>query len=469
MRTGRAAQAAIGALGVASILVACGGSAPPPVVAKRSPFRRPTTSQTKKKTPAPPSTAIPVGPAPSPKTVIVMPPTAGPFVLLFPDELEALRQKLVAELSSADGSDYVPYPEDRMRALTDRVKAGKLLEGGAVCAKPPTLAEVVDAETKGGLDDGLSVASIMLDCDAKDEDCMLQVSIGGLEGEREAELMLSTKVTGASPRTNVDAWTSAVENLAQVDELVGNGYGFGSGRGSELVRASLRETSGDFGPGFAESPALPPSPALAACHDASPQRKSVAEYDAILSVTPAGKVDKCALELEADAKRESCLCGAFQKTKFPASSSPVDPSKKSRRVLYAVQDQPSPRKRARAAITARVNVLEGAGHPEAAQLLDIRALDDCFLATSPKDDITFDMHLTVDPAGHVTKADIGTVPAGMKSCLARAYLATPLGCDMEGETRVLHVGVTLSLPGAVALRSTKESDTDLPKKTPSYK
>ncbi len=369
-------------------------------------------------------------------------------MLLFPDELEAIRLRFVAALASADGSDYVPISDEKMRAMADRVKKGTLTDSGPVCAKPPTYAEVVDAETKGGTDDSLAVASLMLDCDAKEDDCILQVSIGGLEGEREAELMLTTKVAPNSPRSNVEPWLTAVDDLMQVDELVGNGYGFGSGKGSELVRAALRETSGDFGSGFAENPAAPPSTALLACHDPS-SRRSDSEHDTLLGVDAAGHVSKCAFsEVDRDAKREACVCGAFRKTKFPALPA-SGAAKNERRALYAVIDAASPRKHPKGTtVLSRVNVLEGQGHPEAADALDIRALDDCFMATNPKDDITFDMHLAVDPAGHITKADIGAVPTAMKTCLARAYLATPLVCDMDGQARTLHVGVTLSLQPA---------------------
>ena len=376
-----------------------------------------------------------------------MPPIAGPFVLLFPDELEAVRLRFVAALASADGSDYVPISDEKMRALGDRVKKGTLTDSGPVCARPPTFAEVVDAETKGGSDDSLAVASLMLDCDAKEDDCILQVSIGGLEGEREAELMLTTKVAPSSPRSNVEPWLAAVGDLMQVDELVGNGYGFGTGKGSELVRVALRETAGDFGSGFAQNPATPPASALASCHDGSPTRSDDVEHDTLLDVDAAGHVSKCAFaEIDHDAKREACVCAAFQKTKFPSSSSSSGATKIDRRALYAVVDTAPPHKHPKGTgVVSRVNVLEGQGHPEAPLALDIRALGDCYMATNPKDDITFDMHLAVDPAGHITKADIGAVPPSMKTCLSRAYLATPLVCDMEGQARTLHVGVTLSL------------------------
>ncbi|MGH7328891.1 MAG: hypothetical protein ACREJX_11135, partial [Polyangiaceae bacterium] len=224
------------------LLAACGSSPPRATTAKRNPFRRPPASAAKAR---PTATTVAKAPSdpPTPKSVIVMPPTAGPFVLLFPDELEAVRLRFVAALASADGSDYVPISDERMRALGERVKKGVLADSGPVCAKPPTLAEVVDAETKGGTVDSLAVASLMLDCDAKEDECILQVSIGGLEDEREAELMLTTKVAPNSPRSNVEPWLAAVGDLMQVDELVGNGYGFGSGKGSELVRVALRETT----------------------------------------------------------------------------------------------------------------------------------------------------------------------------------------------------------------------------------
>ncbi|MEO7112552.1 MAG: hypothetical protein ABI183_19055, partial [Polyangiaceae bacterium] len=98
-------------------------------------------------------------------------------------------------------------------------------------------------------------------------------------------------------------------------------------------------------------------------------------------------------------------------------------------------------------VDARVNVLEGTGHPEASELLDIPQLSDCFLESNPKDDVTFDMKLHLAPTGKVEAVEITTVPNQMRACLTRAYLATPFVCDMEGQTRVLDAGVTLSLRG----------------------
>ncbi|MEO7108897.1 MAG: hypothetical protein ABI183_00550, partial [Polyangiaceae bacterium] len=291
-----------------------------------------------------------------PKMVIVMPPALGPFVLLYPEEREAVRARITQRIATLEADALTPWPDDKMQALVECVNAGKLAENGPICARPPTLSDVVDAETKGGTVDDLLVATPSLDCDGK-EACMIQVSVGGLEGEREADLMLSAKVPTTQPDNaaskssfgmTVDGWLAAADALAEVDELTGAGYGFGVGKPPPLVRASLRQTIGDFGSTFATSPALPPSAALAACHDQSITHRDDLSYDTLMTVDAAGHGSKCVVLQNdktrdpAEIKRETCVCAAAQKTKFPASSDAAP-----RRVLFSIIDSPPPKKHPR--------------------------------------------------------------------------------------------------------------------------
>lgn len=389
----------------------------------------------------------------TPRDVIVMPAVAGPYVLLYPEEQEAVRARVVQRIASLEADILTPWSDEKMRTLSDRVKAGKLRENGPVCALPPTLVDVVDAETNEGANDNLLIATPSLDCDGK-EACMIQVNIGALDGEREADLMLSAKVAADGSEGAVDAWLAAADALQEVDELVGSGYGFGSGSAPPFVRAWVRQTLGDFGSTFAMSP---PIAALASCHDASTSRRIDISYDALVTVDAAGHATKCAV-LEDDpihepnaAKREACICQGMQKTKFPAALANANPPKikangDDRRALFAITDSPQPRKHAhKGTVDARVNVLEGAGHPEANDVLDIPQLGDCYLDSNPKDDQTFTMKLHLAATGKVDAVEITTVPNQMRACLTRAYLATPFGCDTDGQARELDVGVTLAL------------------------
>jgi hypothetical protein len=393
---------------IVALLVACGGA--DPIV--KAPPRRHALARHGRSAGRASDAGIPGdGGSDDPQEVIVMPPGAGPFVLLYPEEREAVRARVVQRVASLEAAVLTPWSDDKMRMLADRVLAGKLRENGPICARPPTLVEVVDAETNGGTDENLLVATPSLDCNGHEE-CTIQVSIGGLEGERDADLMLSSKVDDG----DVDAWLSAADALAPVEELVGYGFMTGGGAPPPLVRASLRKIVGDFGSTFTASPALPPAAALAACHDASPSHREDLSYDTLVTVDPAGHVSKCAVLQNdkardpAEIKRETCVCAAAQKTKFPTSS---DPSP--RRALFNVIDSPQPKKHPRkASVEARVNVLEGAGHPEASELLDIPQLSDCFLESNPKDDLTFDMKLHLSPAGKVEAAEIATVPNQMR-------------------------------------------------------
>ncbi len=383
-----------------------------------------------------------------------MPPSAGPYVLLYPEEQDAVRARIVQRIASLESDILVPWSDEKMRALTDRVKAGKLRENGPVCALPPALVDVVDAETNEGANDDLLIATPTLDCDGK-EACMIQVNIGALDGEREADLMLSSKVATDGSEGAVDAWLAAADTLEEVDELVGSGYLSASGSPPPFVRASVRQTLGEFGPTFAASP---PIATLAACHDASASRRDDLSYDALVTVDPGGHATKCAVLDDSSrdwgaAKREACICQAMQKTRFPVILPNESLAKLKgigdRRALFAITDSPQPRKRARkATVDARVNLLEGAGHPEANDVLDIPQLGDCFLDSNPKDDLTFTMKLHLAANGKVEAAEIATVPNQMRACLTRAYLATPFGCDTEGQARVLEVGVTLALRSA---------------------
>lgn len=392
-------------------------------------------------------------------SVIVMPPSAGPFVLLYSEEREAIRERIVQRLAALDPPSWRPWPDEKMRVLADRVAAGKLRENGPICARPPTLAEVVDAETNGGNDQNLAVAMPSLDCDGHEE-CMMQVSVGGLEGEREADLMLSSKVTATDDHDGPGAWLAAADALAPVDELVGNGYLTATGAPPPLVRASVGHSVGDFGATFEASPSLPPASALAACHEPSPTRREQLSYTTLVTVDPKGHAAKCAVlhneptHDPAQLKREACICQAAEKTKFPELAPAAKPPKntsdtatasESRRVLFDIYDSPLPKKHPRKVpVEARVNLLEGAGHPEASETLDIPQLSDCYLETNPKEDVTFDVKLHLAANGKVESVDIATVPNQMRACLTRAYLATPFVCDMNGEARVLHAGVTLS-------------------------
>jgi len=464
MQRGRALQLS----GIALLIAACGGADP---VVQAPPHKHVFGRHNRSAARAADAGILGDGGSfDGPKMVIVMPPALGPFVLLYPEEREAVRARITQRIATLEASVLTPWSDDKMRTLTERVNAGKLAENGPICARPPTLSEVVDAETKGGTVDDLLVATPSLDCDGKEE-CMIQVSIGGLEGEREADLMLSAKVTttqsdNAATKSSfgmaVDGWLAAADALTEVDELIGAGYGFGAGKAPPLVRASLRQTIGDFGSTFAASPALPPSAALAACHDMSPLHRADLSYDTLLTVDAAGHASKCVV-LENDPthdpaqiKRETCVCVAAQKTKFPASSDQTP-----RRVLFSIIDSPPPKKRPRkVSVEARVNVLEGAGHPEASELLDIPQLSDCFLESNPKDDLTFDMKLHLAPTGKVEAVEIATVPNQMRACLTRAYLATPFVCDMDGQTRVLDAGVTLALRGMTSKTQRNNSPTE---------
>ncbi len=375
-------------------------------------------------------------------------PLSAPDVLLYQDEREAVRAHIVQRIASLESDVLTPWSEDKMRVLTDRVSAGKLQENGPICARPPTLAQVVDAETNGGTSEDLLIATPSLDCVGKEE-CMIQVTIGALEGEREADLMLSAKVVIAASPNPVDAWLAAADTLAEVEELIGQGRCGTTEPAPPLVRASLRQTLGDFGATFAPTS---PVPALAACHDAT-LKDLYHSYETLLSVDASGHAAKCAVlhdYRQPDApssKREACICQAMEKTKFPADANTAKNKANgdSRRALFEVVDSAPPRKHARkGTIDARINVLDGAGHPEADDVLDIPQLGDCFFDSNPKDDLTFNMKLHLAPTGKVEAVEIATVPNQMRACLTRAYLATPFVCDMEAKARVLEVGVTLS-------------------------
>jgi hypothetical protein len=403
----------------------------------------------------------------APKQLIVMPLSA-PDVLLYQDELEAVRAHIVQRIASLESDVLTPWSDDKMRALTDRVSAGKLQENGPICARPPTLTQVVDAETNGGTNDNLLIATPSLDCVGKEE-CMIQVTIGALEGEREADLMLSAKVAATGSPNPVDGWLAAADALDEVEELIGLGRCGTMDPAPPLVRASLRQTFGDFGATFTPSS---PAAALATCHDTT-LKDLFHSYQTLLSVDASGHAAKCAVlhdYRQTDAvssKHEACICQAMEKTKFPADANAAKNKANGdmRRALFEVVDSAPPRKHAhKGNVDARINVLDGAGHPEANDVLDIPQLGDCFVDSNPKDDLTFDMKLHLAPTGKVEAVEIATVPNQMRACLTRAYLATPFTCDMDGQSRVLDVGVTLALRGIYAGKKAPNEDDNDPSK-----
>ncbi|MEO8800338.1 MAG: hypothetical protein ABI551_20770, partial [Polyangiaceae bacterium] len=99
METGGTARLALALAPL--LLFACGASDKSVAQApKRSPFHRPATSP-KARARAPIDVGADAAVASSqPKTVIVMPPFAGRDVFLYPDELEAVRVKLVRALGA---------------------------------------------------------------------------------------------------------------------------------------------------------------------------------------------------------------------------------------------------------------------------------------------------------------------------------------------------------------------------------
>lgn len=425
------------ALALAPLLVfACAASDKSVAQApKRSPFHRPATSPKARVRASFDAGADAATPSPQPKTVIVMPPFAGREVFLYPDELEAVRVKLVRALGAVKEPDFVPLPEDKMRALVERTKAGRLLEGGPVCAQPPTLEDVVDAETKKGQDDQTDVASIMLDC-AVTDGCTLQVSIGAIEGEREADLMLESKVSGEDAKTNVDRWLAAVDELAQTDELFATGYGTGT-QGNEPVVATFFGATGDIG---AERP-LPSASALAACHDGSSTRRETIAYRPLLSIEPNGTVARCSTGALVPTKRDACICGAFEKLKFGKETKGDAGKSPLRRVVYDVLDALPVKKGARN-VTVQATMLDAAGRE--AKDFEIPALRACCLgAPALKEEVTFDVKLTLDAAGHVTKTDLpSTMPNQLRACLVRAYAATAFSCDVDGQSKVARFSVS---------------------------
>ena len=404
---------------------------------KRSPFHRPATApKTRTHAPVDAGAAATTIPTP-PKTVIVMPPFAGRDVFLYADELEAVRAKFVRVLGAVNEPDFVPLPEDKMRALVDRAKAGKLLDGGPACAKAPTLEDVVDAETKKGQDDQTDVASLMLECDVTDG-CTLQVSIGAIEGEREADLMLEAKVQGDDAKANVDRWLAAIDDLAQTDELFATGYGSGSGQGSDPVVATYFGSVGDLG---GDKP-VPSSSVLAACHDGAASRKETILYRPLLSVDAAGKVDRCSTSALVPTKRDACICSAFEKLKFAKEPRGDGGKSGARRVVYDVVDVVPTKKSARN-VSVQATMLDAAGRD--ANDFEIPALRDCYLGVpSLKDEITFDVKVALDASGHVTKTEVpSTVPNQMRACLVRAYASTPFACAIDGQPKTAHFSATV--------------------------
>ncbi|PTL78649.1 hypothetical protein [Vitiosangium sp. GDMCC 1.1324] len=297
--------------------------------------------------------------------LVVTPPEARDAVLL-DEEAAKLHDAAAAFLAQQKvGAELVPPTE--IRALAVLAASGRTADDGPVCARPPSLEELISRRYPGAGRAYVSATSackpspVSTSADAVDTDdpmarlerdksCermhMLEVGgrIPGAEGQQDR--WLHWRATVAHPETG-QGWIEAIRHLRKLPQSP-MGYsilGLDKGQGVELEYSVLLGPWRKGGPFFSRAPsgsaaAVALREGLAAaeervqtCHVESYGRSSVG-----LQLDREGKVAACvsASDERARPAHHHCLCDAFAQATFP-------PGAKGRRLFVALVNHYPPR------------------------------------------------------------------------------------------------------------------------------
>jgi hypothetical protein len=335
-------------------------------------------------------------------------------VILFPDEGEAIRRRVVARLAAL-GREVVPYEQiERIEAAAAR---GRLvLEDDRACRAPLTRGEVAERYFADAIE-----ASPRTSCF---DDCRLQVSIE-IPGDPEASIELSSKTI--RHRTDPRAWATAADSLANRGVAVGIiGLGLiGTSHPPPIMFGSPHP----FGPW-----SRPPdgtvlgrvSEDVNAC--AHPHPRVGFTWKVRLAVADSGRIARCLASsdhTQARSQDAECLCGVIETIRYPAGR----PGRRLR--VDAIDDGGfRPDDRGFRSLQARTETW-------ATRLNEAPALDVCEARGIAPTTKGITVVLDLKPDGSITGVEVRgdiTTPESMAwaTCLTEELPAIPLPCTPPG-------------------------------------
>jgi hypothetical protein len=359
------------------------------------------------------------------------------FILLFPDEIEAVRQKVVEVLARSDG--LAPWSGQRMDAMNALVAARRMREGGPVCARAPTLEDVLDTNAPS-----TPRLSINFDCEMTGA-CSLQVTL-----ERQTDPPVTRSWIAPVAADSPDLWLDAATRIAPTEGMGMGGLGMGRGGPPPLVDAFVMNSSG-FVPKLDSKTWHAPEKDLVACHDASPSRTEDIDVWPLLALDDQGHVTRCASRealIGAEAKSGDCFCKALGHASFPPGSGP-------RRVLLSVVDY-GPReaiptlKTPRGTFSAKLvpeNVDDPGQQGLAQGLAANRALEKCVVKRGQTTPTTADVKVDLDEGGHVTHGAAKAGEPALEACVTKALPTLALSCSADGRPHASHAELSIGVFG----------------------
>jgi len=353
------------------------------------------------------------------RPLVVMPPWSGLAVLLFPEELETVRDAVREFIASHRELDFEIVPREKLAPLERRVLDGRLRDGGPRCADPPRLEDVLETEHPNALR-----AWTNLDCGKGG--CTLDVIVHSSNPRELEEWIWSAPVDAAAlPRD----WLRAVAKLAPVKAVSPPGFTYRSGVAPPTVRAVAMNYAG----GWRSTPQgrlAAAQKALDACHDAS-KRYHAHYYVTLIKVRQDGSVARLHVAHEPDEPAEACVTAALRPLDFERGAA-------ARRVRVAVVDDGLPivLSDARYGVSATIDRVRAGGGYSLDEKLPLAELRACYADAGLVVSRRFEVALDVEESGHVAAARIeppGARDTGLRACLEQALLHSRLPCSADGK------------------------------------
>jgi hypothetical protein len=374
-----------------------------------------------------------------------MPAWLSAFVLLFPEEVEAVRQKATEALARSER--FAPWSAQRMEAVQALVAAGRLRDAGPVCALAPTLEDVLDANAPT-----TPRLSLELGCDSPPGDCALRAT---LDLRTDPSAMRAWTVAVAED--SLDRWLGAATRLAPTDPMGFGGLGLSGGGPPPVVRAAVLHSRGVFASTDDAMAWHGPERDLVACHDASPSRTEDVDVWPLLALGHQGNVTRCAPRealTGAEARAGECFCKALGHANFSAGSG-------ARRVLLTVVDYGPTAPQLKTPEGEFAPKLDPANVDDPGKqglgraLESSRALKECVVKRGKTPSTTAEITVDLDEGGHVTRGAAKASEPALQACLTKALPKLALSCSADGRSHVSHAVLTLATYGPLGPKKTK--------------
>ncbi len=395
------------------------GVAEPP--ASEPPLSEPPPSEPPPSEPAPPPAPLqvlaPLETPFSPTAIIVLPLEISSPVVLFPDELAAVRARVARSLA-ARGHEVVPVAElERIEAAAAQ---GRLvLEGDQTCQAPLTQAEVRSRYFPGrGSAFG---AAFCLD------DCRLTVVVEGEAQPAGGSIDTSYESRPITRPHDPKAWVSAAERLHTTETMALGGIGL-IGIGGPVPPIRFNPPDG-IGPWAGDEPTgrsfEPIEPRASGC--AHPDPLVGFRWDVLASVDRKGHVQRCAAHSRSSLARPvdgECLCRSMEALELGAGRA-------GRRLwVQAVDD-------GELGSAGRFGLLQPGTEAWVGRIDDSPVLERCAMNRSLPLGFSARVTLSLAPDGTVDEVNVEgditkRVEMSFASCLVSELRRVPLPCRPPG-------------------------------------